>query len=81
LDHSKIPEHEYHELVNLIGKEKAEAYIISVKYDFRAIKMKVFKLRFERFWVQNQKVIYLILAVLALILLTTEILSFEKKIY
>jgi len=81
LDHSKIPKHEYHELVNLIGKEEAEAYIVSVKYDFRAIKMKIFRLQFERFWIQHQKVIYLVLAGIALTLLITEILSFEKEIY
>jgi len=81
LNHSKIPDSEYLELVNLIGKEKADAFIIQVQYDFRAVKMKILKLQFEQFWVQNQKIIYLILALLTLILLTTEILSFEKEIY
>lgn len=81
LNHSKIPEHKYHELVDLIGKEKTEAFIISVKYDFRAVKMKIFKLRFERFCYQNQKAIYFILAALAQFLAITEILSLEKEIH
>jgi hypothetical protein len=72
IDRKKIPDPTYFELIDLLGPKKAEEFLESVKYNFRAIQNKILyeslKRRFgKRFW------IYILIAV-TLIAIVYEIL-------
>lgn len=56
INKDRIPEQTYNELIDLLGKDKAEAFLSKEQYDFRAIQMKILseklKRRFgKRFWI------------------------------
>jgi hypothetical protein len=65
IDSNKIPDYTYHQLVELMGKAEAEAFILKVEYSYRAISNKIFLLQINKFI--KEKPILFILIILAIL--------------
>ena len=69
-DPTKIPESTYNELVELMGREKAELFIEGEFYNYGAVSSKIAKLRIKNFMKsQPAQAILLGILVIALLLL------------
>jgi hypothetical protein len=66
IDRNKIPDPLYFELIDLLGHQKAEEFVIRVNYNFKAINNKVlyesFKRRLgKRYWIYIMTIILLMM--------------------
>ena len=68
IDHNKIPDEAYQQLVELIGKEEAESFIKKVNYDFRSISIRIFYFQIKRAIKENPR-LSLIIFILVIALL------------
>jgi hypothetical protein len=64
-DPTKIPESTYKEIVELMGREKAEAFIEGEFYNYQAVSSKILKLRFKRF-IRSKPILFAILVLVAI---------------
>lgn len=74
IDLSKIPDFTYYQLVSLMGKAEAEAYILSVEYNYRAISSKILILQLKKF-VKEKPVLLIIIILLIIIYFYLEYLA------
>ncbi|MEN8249773.1 MAG: hypothetical protein ABFS32_12640 [Bacteroidota bacterium] len=62
IDKDKVPESTYRELVELMGKEKAEAYMEGELYNYQAIAYKIAVLRVRRF-IRKRPLVFILLVI------------------
>jgi hypothetical protein len=67
IDYDRVPNDLYEELVNLLGKDKADKYIKSIGYSYRAINNKILSIYLSRFIRKN--LYYIMLTLLTALLI------------
>jgi hypothetical protein len=75
-----IPENDLLRLKELLGEEKAESFLDSIHYNYRAVRVKILKLEAQQLFERNEKMIFLLLFVAACVLLIVYVLSFQRGI-